>query len=91
VPQVGTFPLPYIAIMNGIAMGGGVGISVNGRWRVATERTVFAMPETSIGLVGGPGRRVGGAGHSQLLARFLMLAAATSSLGCGASSACSSG
>ena len=32
-------------------MGGGVGVSVNGKWRVATEKTLFAMPETAIGLV----------------------------------------
>lgn len=50
---VGTYSLPYVAILNGIVMGGGVGLSVNGRWRVATERAVFAMPETAIGLVSG--------------------------------------
>ncbi len=44
------FPKPYIACIDGIVMGGGVGVSVPGSHRIVTERTTFAMPETGIGL-----------------------------------------
>ena len=48
--QIKHFPKPYLAILDGVTMGGGVGISIHGSHRVATEHTVFAMPETGIGL-----------------------------------------
>ena len=47
---ISNFPKPYVAIIDGITMGGGVGLSVHSPFRVATEHTVFAMPETFIGL-----------------------------------------
>ncbi len=45
-----TYPKPYVAFMDGVVMGGGMGISQGAVRRIATERTKMAMPETNIGL-----------------------------------------
>lgn len=44
------FPKPYVALIDGIVMGGGVGVSIHGSHRIAGDRMTFAMPETGIGL-----------------------------------------
>ena len=48
--QIHTCQIPYISIIDRVCMGGGVGLSVHGSFRVATERTLLGMPETAIGL-----------------------------------------
>ncbi|BAX94078.1 enoyl-CoA hydratase/isomerase family protein [Mycobacterium shigaense] len=49
--QIGRFPKPYVALMDGIVMGGGVGVSAHGNVRVVTETSKVAMPEVGIGFV----------------------------------------
>jgi enoyl-CoA hydratase len=47
---IADYPKPYVAFIDGLCLGGGIGVSVHGRFRVATEAAVFAMPETAIGM-----------------------------------------
>ena len=48
--EIAGYPKPYVALIDGICMGGGIGVSVHGQIRVATEAAVFAMPETAIAM-----------------------------------------
>lgn len=47
---IGSLSVPYVALIDGIVMGGGCGLSVHGNFRIVTEKALFAMPETAIGL-----------------------------------------
>jgi len=49
--RIASYPKPYVAIMDGIVMGGGVGVSAHGSLRIVTDRTMMAMPEVGIGFV----------------------------------------
>ena len=46
---ISTSTKPVISLLDGFVFGGGAGISIHGQFRIATENTVFAMPETAIG------------------------------------------
>jgi enoyl-CoA hydratase len=48
---IGAYPKPYVALLHGITMGGGAGVSIHGRFRLADESLSFAMPETGIGFI----------------------------------------
>jgi len=48
---IGAYPKPYLALLHGITMGGGAGLSVHGRYRLADASLSFAMPETGIGFI----------------------------------------
>jgi enoyl-CoA hydratase len=47
--RIAKFPKPYVAFMDGLVMGGGVGLSAHGRHRIVTEKTKLAMPEAGLG------------------------------------------
>jgi enoyl-CoA hydratase len=47
---IAALPMPWVSLIDGVCMGGGIGVSVHGSHRVATEAAIFAMPETTIGL-----------------------------------------
>jgi enoyl-CoA hydratase len=49
--QIGRFPKPYVSLMDGIVMGGGVGVGAHANTRVVTDMTKMAMPEVGIGFI----------------------------------------
>lgn len=84
---IADYSKPVVSFMDGIAMGGGVGLGGHARYRVVTERSVIAMPETAIGLVPDAGgswllsRAPGGAGLRLALTGGRMNGAEAQSMG----------
>lgn len=83
---IADYPKPYVSLIDGINMGGGLGISVHGSHRVVTENAVFAMPETAIGFIPDVGAshflsRLGGVGMYYALTGARMSAGEALELG----------
>ncbi|WOI54350.1 enoyl-CoA hydratase/isomerase family protein [Parvularcula sp. LCG005] len=86
--RIAAFPKPYVALMDGIVMGGGVGLSAMASHRVVTDRTLWAMPECGIGLMPDVGssyflRRLGAVGYYLGLVGARLTAADCLSIGLG--------
>jgi len=84
--RIASFHKPYVVVMDGIVMGGGVGVSAHGNRRLVTERTRLAMPETGIGFIPDVGgtwllSRNGGAGVYMALSGATVEAADAISVG----------